>query len=239
MATSSIRHTSVRLDRYISHATSLSRAQAQRAIRSGAVTVEGVITRDPSHHLANDAKVLLDGALLTITGPRYFMLNKPAGYICATSDGTHPTVLDLLHEPRNEGLHPAGRLDIDTTGLVLISDDGEWSHRVTSPRHECDKRYRVTLAEDLSAGTAQRFAEGVLLKNESKKTRPAQLEIVSPREIILTIHEGKYHQVKRMFAAVGNHVTALHRISIGTICLDVNLSPGDYRPLTADEIESF
>jgi len=229
----------VRLDRFISQATSLSRAQAQRAIRHGSVTVAGALARDPSLHLAADAQVSLDGQPLTIAGPRYFMLHKPAGYICATHDGAHPTVLDLLHETDKEGLHPAGRLDIDTTGLVLISDDGEWSHRVTSPRRECAKRYRVTLAEDLEAEVAQRFAEGVLLKGEEKKTRPAQLEVISTREVVLTIHEGKYHQVKRMFAAVGNHVTALHRESIGAIRLDESLRPGEYRPLRKDEILSI
>lgn len=229
----------MRLDRYICHATALSRSQAQRSIRGGAVSVDGLIERDPSRHLDAEAQVVLEGKLLSLAGPRYFMLNKPAGYVCATEDGAHPTVLDLLHEERAQGLHPVGRLDIDTTGLVLISDDGAWSHRVTSPRRECPKRYRVTLAEDISAETAQRFAEGIALKGEAKQTRPAQLEPVSAREVILTIHEGKYHQVKRMFAAVGNHVTALQRISIGAISLDSALSPGQYRPLTADEVKQF
>ncbi len=229
----------MRLDRFISHATTLSRAQAQRAIRNGAIRVDGAVTRDPSHHLASEATVTLDGQPLTLSGPRYFMLNKPQGYICATEDGAHPTVLDLLHETSPAGLHSAGRLDIDTTGLVLISDDGQWSHRVTSPRSECTKRYRVTLAEDLDESVEQRFAEGVLLKGEEKKTRPAQLEIISPREVVMTIHEGKYHQVKRMFAAVGNHVIALHRESIGTIHLDESLKPGEYRPLSEEEISSI
>lgn len=229
----------MRLDRYISHATSLSRAQAQRAIRSGAATVDGMAVRDPSFHLAADAQIALDGQPIVISGPRYFMLNKPAGYVCATEDGAHPTVLDLLHESHPEGLHPAGRLDIDTTGLVLISDDGDWSHRITSPRRECAKRYRVTLAEEIDSDVGQRFAEGLALKGETKKTLPAQLEILSPREVMLTIHEGKYHQVKRMFAAVGNHVIALHRVSIGTIHLDDSLKPGEYRPLCEDETLSI
>lgn len=229
----------MRLDRFICHATSLSRSQAQRAIRGGAVAVDGGVQRDPSFHLVANSQVTLDGKPIAIRGPRYFMLNKPAGYICATEDGAHPTVLDLLHEDAPAGLHPAGRLDIDTTGLVLISDDGEWSHRVTSPRRECAKRYRVTLAEELGADVAERFAEGVLLKGEAKKTRPALLEIISPREVVLTIHEGKYHQVKRMFAAVGNHVTALHRLSIGAIDLDESLKAGEYRPLKEAEITSI
>ncbi len=226
----------MRLDRYLSQATALSRAQAQRAIRNGAVTVNGAPAHDPALHLVPAAQVALDGQPLTLTGPRYFMLHKPAGYLCATQDGAHPTVLDLLHEPRRNELHIAGRLDLDTTGLVLLSDDGNWSHRITAPRRECPKRYRVTLAEDLVAGVAGRFTEGVLLKGEEKPTRPAQLEIVSAREVFLTIHEGKYHQVKRMFAAVGNHVIALHRVSIGAIVLDPALPPGGYRPLRPEEI---
>ncbi|HEY0721764.1 MAG TPA: 16S rRNA pseudouridine(516) synthase RsuA [Gammaproteobacteria bacterium] len=226
----------MRLDRYLSQATTLSRAQAQRAIRTGLVTVDGAPARDPAMHLAPTAQVALEGRPLVIAGPRYFMLHKPAGYLCATQDGAHPTVLDLLHEPRRNELHIAGRLDLDTTGLVLISDDGHWSHRITAPRRECPKRYRVTLAEDLAAGVAEQFAHGVQLKGEAKPTRPAQLEIVSAREVFLTIHEGKYHQVKRMFAAVGNHVIALHRVSIGAIVLDATLPPGGYRPLRPEEI---
>lgn len=228
----------MRLDRYLSQATSLSRAQAQRAIRAGAVTVDGAVVRDPATHLTPAAQVTHAGQPLALSGPRYFMLHKPPGYICATQDAAHPTVLDLLKELRRDALHIAGRLDIDTTGLVLVSDDGAWSHRITSPRRHCVKRYRVTLAEELAAGVTEQFAAGVLLKGEARATQAAQLEIVSSREVVLAIHEGKYHQVKRMFAAVGNHVVALHRISIGAIVLDDTLAVGHYRPLRPEEIAS-
>lgn len=229
----------MRLDRFISNASGLSRAETQRAIRAGRVAVDGQGVRDPSRHIDPAATISLDGETVVEQRPRYFMLNKPAGYICATSDGAHPTVLDLLHEPRGAGLHPAGRLDIDTTGLVLLSDDGDWSHRITAPRRECPKRYRVTLAAPIAAEVAGLFAAGVLLKGETKPTRPAQLQILAPQTVLLTIHEGQYHQVKRMFAAVGNHVVALHREAIGAIELDATLPGGGYRPLTAAEIAAL
>ena len=171
-------------------------------------------------------------------GPRYFMLNKPQGYVCSTEDPDHPTVLYFLDEPVAYKLHAAGRLDIDTTGLVLMTDDGQWSHRITSPRHHCEKTYLVTLENPLSADTAEQFAKGVQLHNEKDLTKPAVLEEVTPTEVRLTISEGRYHQVKRMFAAVGNRVVGLHRERIGEIALDPTLEPGEYRPLTEEEIAS-
>jgi 16S rRNA pseudouridine516 synthase len=171
-------------------------------------------------------------------GPRYFMLNKPEGYVCSTDDPDHPTVLYFLDEPVAHKLHAAGRLDIDTTGLVLMTDDGQWSHRITSPRHHCEKTYLVTLESPVSDDTAEHFAKGVQLHNEKDLTKPAVLEVITPTEVRLTISEGRYHQVKRMFAAVGNHVVGLHRERIGAIELDPDLAPGEYRPLTEEEIAS-
>ena len=167
------------------------------------------------------------------------MLHKPQGVVCATIDEQHKTVLELLNPDEHAGLHVAGRLDIDATGLVLLTDDGEWSHRITSPRHDCGKTYRVTLAEPLDASLVARFAEGIQLRNEKKFTRPAILEIIAPREARLTISEGKYHQVKRMFAALENRVTTLHRERIGVLDLDPALQPGEWRPLTREEIEAM
>lgn len=166
------------------------------------------------------------------------MLHKPAGYVCANTDGNHPVVLDLLDEDWLDDLQIAGRLDIDTTGLVLLTDDGQWNHRMTAPARECSKVYRVTLHAPLSAAAAEQLHNGVVLVDEKKRTRPAQLQFLDEQqtELLLTIHEGKYHQVKRMFAAVGNHVVALHRERIGNIVLDPALAPGAYRALTAAEI---
>ncbi len=228
---------SMRLDKYLCHATGLTRSRAQGMIRGGQVIVSGAVVKDPSFKLPADAVVTWRNQAVQLSGHRYFMLNKPAGVVCATIDAQHKTVLDLLEVDNKKGLHVAGRLDIDTTGLVLITDDGDWSHRLTSPKHHSNKRYRVTLAEPVTEEDAERFVEGIELRSEKHKTRPAELKIISPTEVILTLSEGKYHQVKRMFAAVGNHVTALHREAIGAIALDGELQLGQWRMLREDEVE--
>ena len=229
----------MRLDKFIAQQLGVSRAIAGREIRGSRVTVDGDIVKDSSFKLLPEHDVEYDGnTLVQQTGPRYFMLNKPQGYVCSTEDPDHPTVLYFLDEPVAHKLHAAGRLDIDTTGLVLMTDDGQWSHRITSPRHHCEKTYLVTLENPLDESTAEQFAKGVQLHNEKDLTKPAVLEVVTPTEVRLTISEGRYHQVKRMFAAVGNHVIGLHRERIGDIALDASLAPGAYRPLTAEEIAS-
>jgi 16S rRNA pseudouridine516 synthase len=228
-----------RLDQWLGQASGLSRAQAQRAIRRGEVKVDGEPVTDPGRHVDADARVEFAGEPLALPQPRYFMLHKPAGVVCATEDRQHRTVLDLIDVPNKAGLHPAGRLDIDATGLVLVTDDGEWSHRITAPRHKVTKIYRVTLAEPLTDAAAAALATGVRLRGEPKRCAPAVLEPLGEREARLTIAEGKYHQVKRMFAAVGNHVLRLHRERIGTLALDRTLPEGCVRPLTIDEIQSF
>ncbi|WP_379932749.1 16S rRNA pseudouridine(516) synthase RsuA [Enterobacter sichuanensis] len=229
----------MRLDKFIAQQLGVSRAIAGREIRASRVTVDGDIVRDSAFKLQPEHQVEYDGNPLTQQhGPRYFMLNKPEGYVCSTDDPDHPTVLYFLDEPVAHKLHAAGRLDIDTTGLVLMTDDGQWSHRITSPRHHCEKTYLVTLESPVADGTAEQFAKGVQLHNEKDLTKPAVLEVITPTEVRLTISEGRYHQVKRMFAAVGNHVVGLHRERIGAIKLDPDLAPGEYRPLTEEEIAS-
>ncbi|MDJ0807085.1 MAG: 16S rRNA pseudouridine(516) synthase RsuA [Gammaproteobacteria bacterium] len=228
----------MRLDKYLSSVTRLTRSQAQRAIRQGRVRIADTVVKRPAMQLPPESAVTLDNEKLARPGLRYFMLNKPKGYVCSTHDKGHSSVLELLHEPVLEGLHFAGRLDIDTTGLVLITDDGAWSHRITSPRHEHPKTYLVTLAEPLSDNHAKRLSCGVLLHNEKTSTRPAELERLSESQIRLIITEGRYHQVKRMLAAVGNRVLVLHREAVSTLSLDTNLQPGMYRALTDQEIAS-
>lgn len=229
----------MRLDKYLCHATSLSRSQAQTAIRRGQVTVDGKIVKRPDYKLTAESVVEWHEQQVSPSGKRYYMLHKPQGVVCATVDDQHKTVLDLFDAPLRKGLHVAGRLDIDATGLVLLTDDGDWSHRVTSPKRDCGKTYHVTLAEALDAELVERFAEGIELRNEKNKTRSATLEIIAANEARLTISEGKYHQVKRMFAAVGNRVTALHRERIGALQLDPALQAGEWRPLTEEEIEAM
>lgn len=229
----------MRLDKFIARQLGISRAIAGREIRARRVTVDGESVKDSAFKLLEDHVVAFDDNVLTQqNGPRYFMLNKPQGYVCSTDDPDHPTVLYFLDEPVAHELHAAGRLDIDTTGLVLMTDDGQWSHRITSPRHHCEKTYRVGLELPVTQSTVEAFTNGVQLHNEKSLTLPAHLELITPTDVRLTISEGRYHQVKRMFAAVDNRVLTLHRERIGAIALDETLAPGEYRALTEEEIES-
>ena len=228
----------MRLDKYIGQATDLSRKTIKKLVRDGLVHVDGEAALDPAMQVAADQHIEVADQSLAQPGPRYFMLNKPPGYICATTDGQHPIVLDLLDEPNRDKLQIAGRLDIDATGLVLITDDGRWNHAVTSPRRQCRKRYYVTTAEAIPPEAVTRFARGLMLQGEKHRTGPAELEIIHTNEARLAISEGRYHQVKRMFAALGNRVEELHREAVGDIVLDAQLDEGDYRPLTETEIAS-
>lgn len=228
-----------RLDKFISANTPLTRSLARRAIHAGEVTVNGAVVRDGASKINTRDVVHYQGTPLHAATARYVMLHKPLGYVCANEDGHYPTVIDLLKEPWRFSLHVAGRLDVDTTGLVLLTDDGEWSHRVTAPRHKQPKRYLVTTADPLQSAWGEVFSQGLILHGEEKPTLPAQLEIIDTHTAYLTLHEGRYHQVKRMLAAVGTHVTALHRVSIGKVLLDQALAPGAYRLLTDTEVESL
>ncbi|MBT0393721.1 16S rRNA pseudouridine(516) synthase RsuA [Morganella morganii] len=229
----------MRLDKFLAHQMGISRNLVARELRAGMVTVDGAVVKNGALKVSAENEVAYDGNVMThVTGPRYFMLNKPQGYVCSTDDPVNPTILYFIDEPVAHKLHAAGRLDIDTTGLVLMTDDGQWSHRITSPKHHCEKTYRVTLAEPVADTTAALFEQGVLLNGELHPTKPAKLEIITPQDVRLTISEGRYHQVKRMFAAAGNHVDELHRERIGGIVLDDSLAPGEYRPLTDEEIQS-
>lgn len=230
----------MRLDRFLAHASDLSRSAVHKAVRAGRVAINGESCRDPARKLRGDEHVCLDGREMRLQGPRYLMLHKPAGYVCATRDDRHPTVLELLPAAEREGLHIVGRLDIDTTGLVLLTDDGAWSHRVASPRHHCRKRYRVELAEPLGAADEQRLRDGLMLRGEQRPTRPAEVERLDERRLWLTIEEGRYHQVKRMFGVLGNRVVRLHRDRIGAVVLDEDaLAPGQFRALTRAEIDAL
>lgn len=227
----------MRLDKFISQNCDLSRSLIQKVIKAGRVSVDDLIAKKGDQKLLGNEIITLDGNLIESFKTRYLMLYKPLGYVCANSDSEYPVVVDLVRLPRWRELQIVGRLDVDTTGLVLLTDDGQWNHRITSPRHECPKIYRVTTANPIDIETATLFAAGVQLHGEKNPTRPAQLELISSTEARLQIHEGKYHQVKRMFAAAGNRVVALHRESIGKIQLDPLLKPGEYRALTVDEIK--
>ncbi|WP_105213397.1 16S rRNA pseudouridine(516) synthase RsuA [Pseudoalteromonas sp. T1lg22] len=225
-----------RLDKFISNLAEIPRTHAKAAIKKKRVTVNGEVTRQLDQAVTEQDEIMLDGEILTYQGIRYFMLNKPEGYVCANSDELHATVFELLDEPNLSELHIAGRLDIDTTGLVLISNDGQWSHQITSPKKQKFKTYLVELAEPLSEQAVSELEQGVQLHGERDLTLPAKVEVLAPYQIRLHIVEGKYHQVKRMLAAVGNKVVTLHREAIAGIELDPNLAPGEYRLLSEEEI---
>ncbi|MCL1074463.1 16S rRNA pseudouridine(516) synthase RsuA [Shewanella dokdonensis] len=228
----------VRLDKFICDATGLTRSLAKKALHRGDIAVDAISIKDPGFKVTDGMQVTLAGEPLALPGTRYLMLNKPQDTLCSTIDEYYPSVLSLLDIPRAELLHIAGRLDADTTGLVLLTDDGQWSHCVTSPKKICGKRYRVQLAEPLIDTAEAQFAAGVQLHGERELTQPALLQRLSATEVLLTISEGKYHQVKRMFAALGNKVVGLHREAVGDIELDPSLALGEWRALTEAEIAS-
>ena len=207
-------------------------------IRHGRVAVAGEICDDPFAEFATEGLVFtVDGVAWPYREFASVLLNKPAGYECSRKPQHHPSVLELLPLPlRERGVQPIGRLDEDTTGLLLITDDGPFLHRVISPKSHVAKRYVATLDRPMSGEEAAIFAAGTLmLDGEKDPLAPAVLETLSPTQARLTITEGRYHQVRRMFAAVGNHVTALHRDRIGGLELPSGMAPGDWRPLSAAE----
>ncbi|WP_019613672.1 16S rRNA pseudouridine(516) synthase RsuA [Psychromonas ossibalaenae] len=229
----------MRLDKYICQSTALTRSQAKKAISQGRVSSLEDTIRSTAYKVSKNEQISFDGKVINVRGIRYIMLNKPADFICSTVDEQLPSILNLIDVEKREQLFIAGRLDADTTGLTLITDDGQWSHKVTSPRNKCPKRYRVGLDAPISEDAVALFKQGIQLKSESKPCLPAELQIISETEVLLTISEGKYHQVKRMFAAIGNHVVELHREKIGGIELDSSLDLGEWRYLTDAEAQSI
>ncbi|MCK3658467.1 16S rRNA pseudouridine(516) synthase [Pasteurellaceae bacterium Pebbles2] len=227
----------MRLDKFLAEQTGLTRSQANKALRQSAVQINGEIEKSGARKVSNTDEILFDGERLEwLDGKQYFMLNKPQGFVCSHDDGDYPTIYQFFDYPLAGKLHSAGRLDVDTTGLVLLTDDGQWSHRITSPKHHCEKTYLVTLADPVESNYQQACADGILLRGEREPTTPAVLEILDDYNVNLTISEGRYHQVKRMFAALGNKVVALHRWRVGNIVLDEDLPEGEFRALTEQEI---
>ena len=229
----------MRLDFFIAHATGLSRREVKILLARGEVTVDDDPRPKANLQLQPGQAVRCRGELLSLPGQRYLMLHKPAGVVCSTSDRDGASVLQLLPVELRRDLHIVGRLDADTTGLLLLSSDGQWSHRITSPKSSCSKVYRVTAARPITTQMIEQLRDGVLLRGEDRPTLPAQVEQIDDCCLRLTIEEGRYHQVKRMLAAVGNHVEALHREQIGSLALDPALEPGTHRALTAEETALF
>ena len=225
----------MRLDQFVSQATGMSRTDAQKYIRWGRIRVNGKGLIKPAQHIDPQSSITFDHEAITLPGQIYLMLHKPAGVVSATEDSTHRTVLDLIEHPHRHTLHVVGRLDKDTTGLLLVTNDGDWSHRLMSPKKHVPKTYLATLAEPLTEDAAQTLRDGIQLYGEKHPTQPAGVEILPDQQARITIHEGKYHQIKRMLIAVGNRVESLHRESIGGLVLDNTLSLGEWRELAAQE----
>jgi len=242
----------MRLDKFICKSTELTRNEAKKVLKSGEVRVNGEIAKNAAMQVHENNNITIDGLQLTARGSRYYILHKVVDSICSNVDEVYPSVLNFIEVDKAFDLHIAGRLDADTTGLVLITDDGRWSHNVISPKKHCQKTYRVWLRSEIEddkfAELVTRFDQGLQLQGEDSLTRPAILtrvevdDLVDEQsyrsEVLLTITEGKYHQVKRMFAAVGNRVIGLHREQVGGIKLH-GLAPGEWRELTEDEIALF
>lgn len=233
----------MRLDKFLSKATELSRKDAKKALHRGEISVNNQVVKDGSVHIHSEDEVLWAGEVLSVAeGNRYLLLYKPDGFECTLKAKEYPIVTELIALPEIDTLRIAGRLDVDTTGALLLSDDGKWLHKVTSPKHHQPKRYQITLAEpmddDMQARAIKEISKGILLEGDAEKTRPATLTFQDSTHATLILTEGKYHQVKRMMAYFGNKVVQLHRASIGSITLD-GLEMGECRFLTADEIEQF
>lgn len=226
----------MRLDKYLCDLNIATRKDLKKIIKSGLVKVNGTEIKDPGFHIdeAKD-KVVYNNKTLNYEKYVYFMLNKPDGVVSATEDNISKTVIDIFQKEERNDLFPVGRLDKDTTGLLLVTNDGDLSHRLTSPSHHVSKTYEVTIDHPLSDSEIQELQNGVVLR-EDGLTKPAIVKVINENIIHLTITEGKYHQVKRMLAAVNNKVLQLKRLSIGSVTLDAALSEGEYRRLTDEEL---
>ncbi len=222
----------MKLDRLLAKHDLMGRSRARAAVLAGRVRVDGVPADRFDVAVDRFSEVRLDESVVQAASRRlYLMLHKPIGVVSATSDAEHPTVLDLIDDPDKESLHLVGRLDRNTSGLVLLTNDGRWSKALMHPDRKVPKVYHVTTRDLIPAAAVQAFAEGFYFHTEDHTTQPAQLEILSPHTARLTLHEGRYHQIKRMFHRIQNQVTALHRESVGDIGLPADLAPGEWRPI--------
>lgn len=227
-----------RLDKLISDRAGLSRSQAREIIRAGRVCLEGAVAKSPELKADSGARLTLDGKDLGQGGHKYVMLNKPEGVLSATRDREQKTVLDLLPRELARELFPVGRLDKDVTGLLLLTDDGDFCHRAASPKSRVVKTYQAVVAAPLDGEDQAAFAGGIVLR-DGTVCRPAALRLdpADPRRCEVEISQGMYHQVKRMFASRGKPVERLRRVAVGCLNLDESLPEGCWRLLTAEEAE--
>lgn len=233
----------MRLDKYLAEMGIGTRQEVKKQIRQGKITVNGMTVKAADMKIdEKQDEIVANGCPVSYVSYEYYMLNKPAGVISATEDRKDTTVLDLIKDKKRKDLFPVGRLDKDTEGLLLITNDGDLAHRLLAPKKHVDKVYYARIRGRVTEEDARKFEEGLNIgtSEHPEMTRPAKLQILTSAEeseIRLTIHEGKFHQVKRMFLAVGKEVTYLKREQMGSLCLDESLKPGEYRLLTKEEME--
>ncbi len=234
----------IRLDKYLADMGTGTRQEVKKYIRKGLVRVNQETVRTPEMKICEEKdEVFLEGQRIAYASCEYYMLNKPAGVVSATEDKRETTVIDLIRDKKRKDLFPVGRLDKDTEGLLLITNDGQLAHRLLSPKRHVDKTYYAKVSGCVTREDVLLFARGLDIGTDEREewTMPGELEILrsgSESEILLTIREGKYHQVKRMFQAVGKEVVYLRRERMGALVLDKELKPGEYRPLTKKELEN-
>jgi 16S rRNA pseudouridine516 synthase len=232
----------MRLDKYLCETGFGTRSEVKNYLKKGLVTVQGEIVKKPETKIdEHSAKVICNGVQAVYADMEYIMLHKPAGVLSATEDRRQPTVLDLLTDTLRNDLFPVGRLDKDTEGLLLLTNDGDLAHQLLSPKKHVDKTYFAKVQGIVTPEHVQSFREGLEI-GEKHPTLPATLEILKSgdeSEVLITIHEGKFHQIKRMFEAVGCEVLYLKRLSMGSLKLDESLKPGAYRHLTEEEINEL
>lgn len=230
----------MKLNRLVAKHRSLGRSEAQRRIAGRRVKVDGIPVTDGAMEVNRFCRVEMDTEEIQSPARRLcLMMHKPAGILSATSDLQHPTVIDLIDDPEKHSLHLVGRLDRATTGLLLLTNDGRWSKLLMHPDHKVEKTYLVETRDPIPPGAVEQFSAGFHFHTENITTLPALLEILSPHHARLTLHEGRYHQIKRMFHRIGNRVSSLHRERIGGLSLPADLAPGQWRPLTPGEHEAL
>jgi 16S rRNA pseudouridine516 synthase len=228
----------VKLDRLLAKHQSLGRKRARELLLDGAVVVDGEVVRHHNHEVTRFSKVCVGEETIQAGCERIcMMLYKPEGIVSATKDAEHTTVIDLVDHPDKSSLHLAGRLDRSTTGLVILTNDGAWSKMLTAADRKIPKVYRVETRDPIAVDAVEKFRDGFYFHTEDITTLPAQLEILADRSARLTLHEGRYHQVKRMFHRVDNRVVALHRESVGSLTIPEDWQPGDWKLLTDEEVK--
>lgn len=224
-----------RLDKLLASQGMLSRREVKELITKGRVTIDGTVEKHPERKVTGEEQIVVAGELLRVQRTLTLMLHKPQGVVSAARDARDKTVLELVPpEYCRKELFPAGRLDKDTTGLMILTDDGALAHEILAPQKHVPKRYRVTIDIPMTEEMVRRFAEGIELKDG--RCQPAELTIESEDTGVVTLREGRYHQIKRMFGCCGAVVTGLHRLSMGALRLDDTLAPGECRPLSEEEI---